>query len=124
MKSIESPALEATYAAIPRPPVDLNHSTNPGKISEHYFADIILSGNVIGVVTGVSLGFILVAICTFVCIYSKCKRKPDKQQSNPNPVQANMEYLQTQNNSQNVELNPVGPYVSSISSGVSPTYNI
>ena len=23
-----------------------------------------------------------------------------------------MEYLQTQNNSQNVELNPVGPYVS------------
>ena len=68
---------------------------------------------VIGVVTGVSLGFILVAICTFVCIYSKCKRKPDKQQSNPNPVQANMEYLQTQNNSQNVELNPVGPYVSS-----------
>ena len=39
MKSIESPALEATYAAIPRPPVDLNHSTNPGKISEHYFGD-------------------------------------------------------------------------------------
>ena len=32
MKSIESPALEATYAAIPRPPVDLNHSTNPGLI--------------------------------------------------------------------------------------------
>ena len=63
-------------------------------------------------VTGVSLGFILVAICTFVCIYSKCKSKPEKQQSNPNPVQANMEYLQTQNNSQNVELNPVGPYVS------------
>ena len=63
-------------------------------------------------VTGVSLGFILVAICTFVCIYSKCKKKPEKQQSNPNPVQANMEYLQTQNNSQNVELNPVGPYVS------------
>ena len=81
----------------------------------------IISGTlllILGVVTGVSLGFILVAICTFVCIYSKCKRKPEKQQSNPNPVQANMEYLQTQNNSQNVELNPVGPYVSNNSSRV------
>ena len=109
MKSIESPALEATYAAIPRPPVDLNHSTNPGLI---YWNHTLVWFDILGVVTGVSLGFILVAICTFVCIYSKCKSKPEKQQSNPNPVQANMEYLQTQNNSQNVELNPVGPYVS------------
>lgn len=35
MKSIESPALEATYAAIPRPPVDLNHSTNPGSVYQN-----------------------------------------------------------------------------------------
>ena len=42
MKSIESPALEATYAAIPRPPVDLNHSTNPGLIYKIYLMPYII----------------------------------------------------------------------------------